>query len=778
MVSIMKKLKFKFTIFAFILVCAITLCFLLLPSQNKVALASSYFHTENAVAITATDDGIVVFDDNGASLISADGTLLSSVDLTSVTDATSYGNKTFALSNETIYSVDFESGTYQEFEPTKGQTFSHIDTNGNGVYAWSDENITFYPDFGNEPHYFTAVAPVTGIAVTTDEVYYSVFDGKRSSVYTTANELVYDRLDFTSDLCTFNGSLYALNGRGDLILIGDSTTTAVTSGKTIVHICVYGDDLYYLTDRGELYALGSDGTEKIIFASDSSEVGFYSAPKSAVSRFSHTFIADYLNNRVADVSKNGTTYMSFIRPTAVAIDNFNNLFVAHSFGKISIVKDGKITDYYALDGVISALACDNENNLYAQIGAKLIKISNGEKTELADGVTCFTTSFDGSTVYYANGNALKTLDGNTFKYASKTIVSVCLDASGNAFFVIDGTLVRVDMNGKEMLVCELPSSASSVALSKAKTAICDYGDIILVDEDNCRVWAINGAESGVALPSLTPTLTPYDDGAIIRTVLGDCALYATTLEDEVKFNVKKGASVIVAKYDVPQASGLAFCYYEDAISKSLIGGYVFKCYLSDPIEFVSPVEKEGVLYVGSANLYAFPSIYSDKLVEDMPKGTTLTLLDFAPYESNDGKWYKAVTADGKIGYVIKNAVSVRGFVPDAVRPQYNAVIVESNGSAVASVYVKNGNTMVKIPDTTLLIGTKVEVVGSFDTSEKYTKIIYFDEELGSLTCYVETDYIEYNSFSIVQVVAIVIVVVTVALLAFLLIRMYMRKRKI
>ena len=69
-------------------------------------------------------------------------------------------------------------------------------------------------------------------------------------------------------------------------------------------------------------------------------------------------------------------------------------------------------------------------------------------------------------------------------------------------------------------------------------------------------------------------------------------------------------------------------------------------------------------------------------------------------------------------------------------------------------------------------------MGAFDTSEKYTEIKYFDERLGTCTCYVETVYIDYNNISVVQIIAIVLAAVTFILLVILVVRLYMRNRKL
>ena len=156
-------------------------------------------------------------------------------------------------------------------------------------------------------------------------------------------------------------------------------------------------------------------------------------------------------------------------------------------------------------------------------------------------------------------------------------------------------------------------------------------------------------------------------------------------------------------------------------------------------------------------------------------------MPFTDYTSSGTRWYRVVTDDdnASYGYIPVSAVSVRGFVPDGARPQYNAVIKSYNGSVGAKTYSLNADgSYSEIKQSFLLTGTKVEVVGAFDTSEKYTQIKYFDDRLGTCSCYVETVYIDYNNVSVVQIVAIIIAVITAILLVLLLVRIYMKKRKI
>ena len=70
----------------------------------------------------------------------------------------------------------------------------------------------------------------------------------------------------------------------------------------------------------------------------------------------------------------------------------------------------------------------------------------------------------------------------------------------------------------------------------------------------------------------------------------------------------------------------------------------------------------------------------------------------------------------------------------------------------------------------------MEVVGSFDSSEKYTEVKFVDSH-GTITCFVETAYINYNGINIVLLVAIIVIMITVILASIIVARVMRNKRK-
>lgn len=214
--------------------------------------------------------------------------------------------------------------------------------------------------------------------------------------------------------------------------------------------------------------------------------------------------------------------------------------------------------------------------------------------------------------------------------------------------------------------------------------------------------------------------------------------------------------------------------YEDTALKRLLRCYVFRSNLSEPLPYVAPPAVEGKIYAENTYLYSLPSTDSESSDSTIPVGTKVTLLPFAQY-SDSVKWYRAEYGDS-IGYIVSSAVSIRSFIPEFERPQYNAVVKAYGDSYAAPLFKLEDGNFVKLDGEFLTVGTKLEVVGAFDTSEKYTRVKYFDDELGTLTCYIETVYLRYNSVSVVQIVALAIVAVTLVLLFIVLIRVRKRNR--
>lgn len=770
--------KFSFLIYiASACILILSALFISPVGKQKTAQAASYLRLNEITALATDGDSIIAAEKSGIAVLNKDGKAQKRITLDSVIDIGVHGGTIYALTDTAVYTVNTENGTANQLVTVAGQLYLECSEGGFLTADEGEVHAYSYED-GSLDSSTPINGSIRGLHCVDNGVFYAV-GSYRSSLYKVGEpQPVIENASFYSSPVHSNGSWYAIARNGSVVLLSQTGAAQITDNCYAVAVTAAESGVYYATDRGEIYHY--DGNEStLIAASDSNEYGFYSTPIYAAARFSKAYICDYHNDRIAVISDK-TEYLPFTRPTAVSVDNASNLFVAHSIGKISrVAPDGTVTETFETTSQITAIATTADNALYAVFDNTLYRIENGEKVKIEVDVPSLSVSFGTEKLAYSKGSTVRFFNGTTLFDAAMQITSFAVDAADSCYFISGNSLYKRTADGTVSTLSDtLSGNGCFVTISKATTSLAAYGDLIVTDGGASTVSVITAQSAGVVVPTANPAVTPYDNENIIHTLLFDSSLYATPHEAEVKINLKAGTEIIVAKADIESNSGLSYCCYEDQIGKRLVFGYLFKSNLGTPEEYKAAPASTGILYAGNANLYSLPSVYSDKAVENMAKGTELALLPFADYSTESGKWYRASDANGNIGYVPANTVSVRGFIPDGIRPQYNAEIIANGDIVVAAVYEEINGEMIKIEGEFLTVGTQVEVVGSFDTSEKYTQIKYFDEDLGTLTCFVETAHVDYNSFSIVQVIAIVIVVVTVILLGVLLLRIYAKKRKL
>ena len=275
----------------------------------------------------------------------------------------------------------------------------------------------------------------------------------------------------------------------------------------------------------------------------------------------------------------------------------------------------------------------------------------------------------------------------------------------------------------------------------------------------------------------TPTPTDYDENDIIRTTNFTTRLYGSANESDILLILPQNKTLIVLNYSNPALRGMSYCACVDATG-NLVYGYVFRSTLSNPTPYENPPSNTAIVYAENVKLYSLPSLKSDEIYS-FSKDESVSLLPFCSYFDGKNSWYRAKVNNQTVGYVPAYSVSVHNFIPDAPRPQYNASVRSYDNSIFVVCFAKNEDgTFTQIADEILYTGTQIEVIGTFDASQKYTQIKYFDEKLGTLTCYIESVYIEYNSISVVQIVAICVAIATAILMIALLIRAYTKRRKI
>lgn len=771
-------------------VTAILLCLAILTVSSAFIggapanAAGDYYRFENATSVYADETGYAVSDENGLHIFGgAEPVVIEDMkNAAAVFRIDGY----FALVGGSLKKYSSETDKTEDVITADVFPAEYAVYSGGTVYLAADSEIRAYsPDGKDLTGTYNAKGKIKGLAAAGGKIYYSVQNGAYADVYEADGEAP----AFTgirSDGRIFGGNrLYSVLRTGNICAVDESGEAALTENRYVAAGFAYGDKVYYATDIGELFYL-EGGRETLIAASESGETGFYSHPKWAAARMGRLLVCDYLNDRLAIISSEGkTSYIKLLRPTSVCVDNKGEIYVSHSGNKITRISADltDTLDTYQTDAAVKGLYTGNDNSLYALCGSRLTLVAGGAMTDVTD-ITAACASAGGDTVYVSKTDGVYGLDGSAVFRTDERILSMAADAAGNFFMAVDrsgsSAVIRraPDGNTSEIL-SGLESNEITVTISRAAAGGAGYGDLIITDAKTSRIRFIGAKDAGVVMQiSAQPELKPYDEENVIRSALNACGLYSSLNETEITSRVPAGALLIAAKYNVAEDANFSYVFYEDPLTKAFTGGFVFKSNLSEPLAAVDPPAASGVLYASSANLYELPSLQSEKLKEGLAKNTEVSLLPFADYNVTGTDWYRVRLSDGTHGYLPAKSVSVRHFIPDAVRPQYNAEIISVKESVGAQAYYEKDGEYIPIDDAFLLVGTKVEVVGAFDTSEKYTKIRYFDEKLGTCECYAETIYIDYNNISVVQIIAIVLAVITFILLVIMLLRLYMKKRKL
>ncbi len=754
----MKKLtRKKYTFIS--LLCCILLAFttaFFVPVNT--ASGAQYYKFGEVTSIYANSQLVAIGDETGVAIFSPQGELVNKIAVQRAKKLRFENGKLYALSNDTIWAQD-GSVYYQSTTPITDFCFFE----GSLFIASNNSLRKLNSSLDGYERSYSYIEEISSITASENELFIAVADGGRTSVSTLSGTTVSTQIKIGDDLSVASGELYAISKSGSAVKISENGTT-VLSGERFV-TALSGDTLCYATDEGEIF-IG----DTLFLAHRSSENGFYNSPTSVESRMGKTVICDYLNDRVLVIS-NKTEIIHLPRPKSASISNSGEIFVAYNSNAIAKISDlGSVESVpYSLKGTIDSLYCDNYGALTVLTNGVSYSISE-EKT-LYDGVSVISARRSDDAIFAVSGTSVL-LGSELIFSATDTIDALAVDEGGNFFYAVSGSVYRYDGETHHRL-SDGYSNAVSLSLSRAENSFCSYGDLIVCDRENSLIKVLSASAVGSVTTSSTtlPTPTEYDSEKIIRSTNSDCSIYATPNETDIKLNVSKGAKLIVGKYDI--LPHFAFVLYEDLVTKTLIRGYVFKSNLDNPVEYEEPPAQEGEVYANGTNLYALPSTSAEILSENLPVTTRVSLLPFADY----GKWYK-VEYNGTIGYTLSSALSVRHFIPNTERPQCDAVIVEHNGSLIATLYEYENGEYKVIDGEFIAVGTEVDVVGAFDTSKKYTKIKYFDEKLGTLTCFVETEFIDYNSVSIVQIVALVIAIVTVILLGVITIKIVRKRNKI
>ena len=742
-----------------------------------------YYQFEDISSIAVSDDETVaVANGDTITLIRQDGST-GNIDLSSTTSLIYFGEHFYALSQNMVFVLDEEN-----LLATKVYGFDNISSIGSGdglMCSVSDNKILIFD--GEVFEEITLNDTACSVTVLNDKVYYTIKSGNYYSVYEANGSMVYNRLT-CANVYGINGNLYGVDRYDRIVQIDGNGENVVFDDEPVYAFTANGSTIYYANEYNCVYRI--DGNNRTLVAgSASNEKGFYNHPTAFIARMDFSAVCDYFNDRIevtTGTDENiSVSYFDVNAPTSLAIDNNGLIFVSHSSNKVTaftrtgVPTSTEFTLPYAITklsiGLDNKLYCLCSDKIYAQDGTDFTLVVENANAIYADNGLCFAS---GSKVFEINEPTTAIFD------AGLPVIDFARDGAGNFFALLLNTncvnLVKYETATATLTTVDsgLALGTNAIFISRTVVGAIAYGDILLVNSSANTVSFVLGETVGVdnTVP-FTPTPTDYDEIDVIRSTVCNTYLYGSANESDILLQLPQNKTLLVLNYAIPAMNGMSYCACVDATG-NLVFGFVFRSALSVPSEYLDPPSQSAIVYADNVNLYRLPSLNSDTLYS-FSQDETLMLLPFCTYSDGVNLWYRAQANDGTVGYVPTYSVSVHNFIPNAPRPQYNAKIRSFNNSLFAICYEKlPDGTFVPISTEILLNDTQIEIVGEFDASVKYTQIKYFDSKLGTLTCYIETIYIEYNTISIVQIVAITVAIITAILMFALLLRVYLKRRKI
>ncbi|MDE6399113.1 MAG: hypothetical protein K2L51_07310, partial [Clostridiales bacterium] len=593
-----------------------------------------------------------------------------------------------------------------------------------------------------------------------------------------------------------------------------------------VAIATDGNNVYALGQEKNVFRLNADFTERTdLLASAAGGTGFFRANAGIVSRKQMIAVADERNNRVQILGENGVSILSVPRPKAVTIDYERNVYVAHANNVSVYNADLQLMRTLAAPtGVtVTDLQIDSYNNLFA-LGSnrQVYFLERGElpyatawetHTLPANAVAINVGQNDALYIATADNKILRVQNGAVKEVVSDTekVVSICTDLNAHIYALTgDGTIQKYGRTNDTYFAAQTLTpaqpfiKATKIAMNTAvfgesarlaNGVTLAYGDLLVSDSGAhavkaipCSALAVNdGFNVNAAPPEIGDVPRGENSYGFLYTVSA-CDVYAQAAEITRVANLRNGMKVIIPKYDETAAFQLIIADNLAGVNEKPVVGYVRNAFIGERLPYNAPPAESCYSYLTDVKVYAYPTFNSPAVAEKVERNTRFTLL---PFPASDGKygyadnltnagiWYRILFNDNgtmREGYVPCDSISMRGENPDDrnIYPRTNAKVIKT-----AALYEKIDGEMVEVTDAPfipLAEGTKVEVVGAFDSSEKYTLIRYYHEGLGTVQFYVLTKNLKYNGVNKVVVIAVVLIIITVILAAVLIARFLYVKR--
>ena len=601
---------------------------------------------------------------------------------------------------------------------------------------------------------------------------------------------------------------------------------AVTDTDAVT-IAAAGNDVYALGQEKNVFRLNADFTERTdLLASAAGGTGFFRANAGIFSRKQMIAVADERNDRVQILGENGVAVLSVPRPKAVVIDYERNVYVAHANNVSVYNADLQLLRTLAAPAgvTVTDLQIDSYNNVFARGSNRQVYfLAHGElpyatvwgAASLPANAVAMNVGHNDALYIATSDDKLVCIQNGTAKTVAsdaRNIVSICTDLHADIYALTsDGAIEKYTRTVSETYAVAqtvTPAQpfvkATAIAMNTsvfgesarlAGGVTLAYGDLLISDSGAHAVKAIpcdalnvnDGFNVNAAPPEIDEVPRGETAYGILYTVSA-CDVYAQAAEITRVAGLRNGMKVIIPRYDETAAFQLVIADNLAGVNEKPVVGYVRNAFIGERLPYTAPPAESCYSYVSDVKVYAYPTFNSPAVTEKVARNTRFTLL---PFPAADGKygyadnladagiWYRVLFDDNgavREGYVPCDSISLRGENPDDrnVYPRTNAKVIKT-----AALYEKIDGEMVEVTDAPfvpLAKGTKVEVVGAFDSSEKYTLIKYYHEGLGTVQFYVLTKNLKYSGVNKVTVIAVVLIVLTVILGAVLIARFLYVKR--
>ncbi len=731
-----------------------------------------------------------------------------------ITDFDVYGDYVYAIDGLTsgkIYKFSLDSEIIAQTEAAAyGEKLFKIAAGSDGVYVSKYNRLNRY---------------------LSDIVRYSVSDGNLTEpniCFTSSNNVL--------QMCAKSSGIFCLTRKGitayELTGNNELVETAFLPCTDVAAISSSGNKIYGISELKSVFEADSSlSARKEILASAHDEKGFFSQNAGFTTRKNTVAVADELNNRVQLIRNDGTEIITdgISLPKAVAIGYSGNIFVAHSRNKISVFDGESLTlkRAYAAENLgdieFTALVIDSDNNLYALAQTGQVYKADDLPFEPigSANVKSIAVSQKDNTVYVSDGTTVRKLgnDAQIFTCADG-ITDFCTDHNGSFYVLTPSGDVKKFERGSSSPVLSASTSAKFVYATAiemntvrfTQDISLSYGDLLVSDTGAHAIKCIksdvlkvnDGFEMNDNPPEIDGSRTEYNANRKSKEIIFTVAsaeIYPQAAEiNALPDKLGNDMRVIMPAYDSNANFNLVIAdNLADGSGDGVpaVTGYVHKSFVKEKLAY-KPAKTEVCYSFIGVKVYKYPT-YNSPVVDEHEKDTRYKLLDFV-YSDNNGNetygytdnrgtvWYRVAYdgTDGKTyeGYVIGKYIRLRGEIPNDrnVYPRVNAKIIslEKGKNIPATLFDMDDDGNIKEVDDAsfppLAVGTEVEVVGTFDSSEKFTLIKYYHDGLGTVQFYVYTANLEYDGLNMVAVVAVIIIILTVILGGILVARFLYVKR--